>query len=89
MFTNTEIRVKCEFEGMGCTGISTIEMPKNCDVWNFTEAIMVCASCCLDIAEKAVGGYKVSDGNVSQECPECERELDAAATSCHNCDPKF
>jgi hypothetical protein len=86
MFTNTKIRTKCEFQGMGCTGVSTLEVP---DEDYPPEVIMVCTSCCLDIAEGAVGGYKVSDGNVSQECPECERELDADATSCHNCDPKF
>ena len=81
MFTNTKIRTKCEFQGVGCTGISTLEVP---DEDYPPEVIMVCTSCCLDIAEGLAP--KVI---VSQECPECERELDADATSCHNCDPKF
>jgi hypothetical protein len=43
MFTNTEKRIKCEFQGATCTGISTIEMLLR------TLKIYVCGSCCIDI----------------------------------------
>lgn len=55
MFSNTEIRVKCQFQGAGCTGVSTIEMKENVECTSsqcgVKDTVMVCNSCCLDIAE--------------------------------------